>query len=148
MLLTVIRRHGPAERASHLLLTLHSGLGRSVHRITATDDASLVAVHDLNGVAVVHVDDTVLPAPIARALEGWIAEMFSRNVGSACRSNTSACSNSSGNINASALRNQHKQSRRLLFFQELVVAVEMRYATAGTRQTGFTRRLLRVSHRF
>jgi hypothetical protein len=84
MLFTVVRRHGPAERAAHLLWTLHSGLSKAVQRTADDDAASLVSVHEVDGVRVVNVDDTVLPAPIARALEGWIAEMIAQNVGRGC----------------------------------------------------------------
>ena len=119
MLMTVVQRHGPAERASHLLFTLHSGITSAIQRILASDAAALVAILDENGVAQVHVDDTVVPPPIARALEGWIQEMIERDIATnattaSCRSNASACSN------------VQQHPRRLLFFQELVLAVEMR----------------------
>jgi hypothetical protein len=120
MLFTVVRRHGPAERAAHLLWTLHSGLSKAVQRMADDDAASLVSVHEVDGVRVVNVDDTVLPAPIARALEGWIAEMIAQNVRGAC--NGSACRNVSHVSNVS----ENSHNRRLLFFQELVMAVEMR----------------------
>lgn len=125
MLLTVVRRHGPAERAAHMFLTLHSGLGKAVQRMTDADAASLVAVHQVDGAAVVNVDDTVLPAPIARALEGWIAEMIAQNNARAC--NQSACKNfSDSNTSLQTPQTPHTHNRRLLFFQELVMAIEMR----------------------
>ena len=110
--MTVVRRHGPAERASHLLFTMHSGITSAVQRIVTSDAAALIAIQNENGVDEVHVDDTVLPPPVARALEGWIEEMIARDAGS-CGGNGSACSGP-------------KHTRRLLFFQELVLAVEMR----------------------
>jgi hypothetical protein len=121
MLFTVVRRHGPAERAAHLFLTLHGGLSKAVQRITDTDASALVDVHEADGVRVVNVDDTVLPAPIARALETWISEMIAQNDRRTCNGNKSACKNSS-NI---SIQPRHTHNRRLLFFQELVMAVEM-----------------------
>jgi len=126
ILLTVVRSHGTAsaERAAHLLLTLHSVLSKSVHHIADVDAVSLVVVHKVDSVNVVNVDDTVFPSPIARVLEGWIAEMISQNVAqnvvSGC--NKSVCKKFSD----SDLLTQHTQNRRLLFFQELVASVEMR----------------------
>jgi hypothetical protein len=122
MLLTVVRRHGPAERAAHLFMTLHSGLSKAVQRITDTDASALVDVHEADGVRVVNVDDTVLPAPIARALETWISEMIAQNELRACNNNESACKN----VSSTSIQPQHTHSRRLLFFQELVMAIEMR----------------------
>ena len=89
--MTVVRRHGPAERASHLLFTMHSGITSAVQRIVTSDAAALIAIQNENGVDEVHVDDTVLPPPVARALEGWIEEMIARDAAS-CGGNGSACS--------------------------------------------------------
>jgi len=143
MMLTVMSRHGPSESLSHLLSTLHLGLTSDVQRIAAADAVSLVVIDNTDGTSIVHVDDTVLPVPIARVLEGWIAEMIARNVESvetveaSCSSNESACNTSSvrsnrdrsharDSRNASTSREQHTYTRHLLFFQELVMAVEMR----------------------
>jgi hypothetical protein len=122
MLFTVVRRHGPAERAAHMFMTLHSGLSKAVQRITDTDASALVDVHEADGVRVVNVDDTVLPAPIARALETWISEMIAQNELRACNNNESACKN----VSNTSIQPRHTHNRRLLFFQELVMAIEMR----------------------
>jgi hypothetical protein len=125
ILFTVVRRHGSAERAAHLFLTLHSGLNKAVQCITDTDTASLVTVHEVHGAAVVNVDDTVLPVPIERALEGFIAEMISQKFRRGC--NKSQCKNfSDSDLLTQQAKTQHTQNRRLLFFQELVMAIEMR----------------------
>lgn len=106
MLLTVARRHGPAERALHLFQTLLAGLTTTLQRIVASDASALVSIEHINGSAVVHVDDNTLPPPVARALESWVAEMLENNTcsGDTCR----------------------RPGRRLLFFRELVMAVEQR----------------------
>ena len=140
MLATVARRHGPAERALQLLLSLHGGLAGAVQRIAAVDAASIVTIENTAGVVLVHVDDTVLPPPVARALEAWVAEVLHRQERSSCSANASACS--------ALPRTSHPQSslpqslpqspqslpqstrsshpRSLLLFQELVMAVESR----------------------
>ena len=123
MLLTVLRRHGPTERVSQLLITLHTGLSNVVQRMSDKEAASLVSVHTVQGTTIVQVDDTVLPAPIARALEAWISEMIAQNVSSACNETTCTTNSSFNNFKVS---NKHTPNRRLLFFQELVMAVERR----------------------
>jgi len=85
--------------------------------------ASLVSVHTVQGTTIVQVDDTVLPAPIARALEAWISEMIAQNVSNACNETTCTTNSIFNNFKVS---NQHTPNRRLLFFQELVMAVESR----------------------
>jgi hypothetical protein len=125
MLLTVLRRHGPTERVSQLLITLHTGLSNVVQQMSDKEAASLVSVHTVQGTTIVQVDDTVLPTPIARALEAWISEMIAQNISSACNEITcNKATNSSFYYFKES--KQHAPNRRLLFFQELVMAVERR----------------------
>jgi hypothetical protein len=104
-MLTVASRHGPAERAVHLFKTLHYGLTTAIPRIVASDATTLVRIEKINGSAVVHVDD-ILPPPIAHALSSWVSEMLTEDTcgASTCR----------------------PPGRKLLYFRELVMAVEKR----------------------
>jgi len=128
MLLTVLRRHGPTEKMSQLFLTLHTGLAKAVQRLSDKDAASVVSVHTIQGATIVQVDDTVFPAVIARALEAWILEMITQNITRAPQAsgvcNETTCSNFT-NLN-SDLTISKQPNRRLLLFQELVMAIETR----------------------
>lgn len=141
MLATILRRHGLTQRLFEFVQTMHGGLGGVVARILAADSASLVVVQHIDGNVLVQVDDTIVPAPIARALEEWVAEVLRHeadtwkitrkndttqtNVGmNACLNDSQcACQNTS---TCGIVRRPPHPSRRLLFFQELVMAVESR----------------------
>jgi hypothetical protein len=126
MISVVLRRHGPGSRFLQLFGLLHSGMHTAAARIAAASADGLVEVERGPGAIVVRVDDSVLPAPVARALEAWITEAIRHDearAGSAgAAGNASATSNASAAGNASAA----PPSRRLLLFQELVLAVEER----------------------
>lgn len=126
---TVLRRHGPGDRVMKILASLHAGIHRTAGRITAANAAGLVAVERTAGAVVVRVDDTVLPPTVARALEAWVAEAIRHDEarGEARAGNASA--------NASAAASGHGRPRRLLLFQELVLAVEERVRD-GWEQAG------------
>ena len=83
---------------------------------------------------VVHVNNTVLPPPVPRELEGWIVEMFAYNVGTSCDRNTSVYSNLSGNSNISVSREQQMHSSCLLFFQELVMVIVMQVSNCWDKE--------------
>ena len=104
-MLTVASHHGPAERAVHLFQTLHYGLTTAIPRIVASDATTLVRIEKINGSAVVHVND-ILPPPLAHALSSWVSEMLTEDT---CGALT--C---------------HPPGSKLLYFRELVMAVEKR----------------------
>lgn len=118
MLITVFTRHGPAERAVHLLQTLQSGVMRAVESIVAADASALVTIAQVNGTTVVHVDEEILPPAIASALAAWVSEMLLHDANA--RSDDAAT-----NTTCSAGTCKHN-ARRLLFFRELILAVETR----------------------
>jgi hypothetical protein len=115
MVMTILRRHGPSERALTLLSTLQTTLGKTVKRIAEIADSEaslLVNVHKENGNIIVNVNDQLLPSTIAKALESWIYEMI--------------VANSSQILPEQTSDQPKQQSRRLLSFQELAIAVESR----------------------
>jgi hypothetical protein len=119
MLVTVLRRHGPSEKVLTLLSTLQSALGKTVKRIAEIADSEaplLVNVHKENGSVIVNVNDQLLPSSIAKALESWIYEMIVANSSQILPEQTSEQTSD---------QPKH-QSRRLLSFQELAIAIESR----------------------
>jgi hypothetical protein len=143
MLAAVLSRHGPVERSLKLLTSLHAGIHTAAARITAAHAAGLVTVERGAGAVVVRVDDTVLPAPVARALEAWVAEAIRHDEAGANASlaganasragaNASLTGANASRAGANASRAGANASRagshprRLLLFQELVLAVEER----------------------
>ena len=119
VLATILRRHGPVDRLLKLLASLHAGIHTAAGRITAANAAGLVAVERGPGSIVVRVDDTVLPPSVARALEAWIAEAIGHDEAGANASRVRASASRAGNASRAP-------ARRLLLFQELVLAVEER----------------------
>jgi len=126
---TVLRRHGPLHRFNKLFDSLHLGVRTAAGRISAANAAGLVTVERGADSVVVHVDDTVIPPPVARALEAWVSEVVlqsePRAAGNAGAKARDAKPNASHHE-----RSQHTSGdshpRRLLLFQELVLAVEER----------------------
>lgn len=126
ILATVLRRHGPADRLLKLLASLHAGIHTAAGRITAANAAGLVAVERGAGSVVVRVDDTVLPPSVARALEAWVAEAIRHDEARATAGHAGANA-SHARVNTSRIeRPRNAAARRLLLFQELVLAVEER----------------------
>ena len=144
MLLTIIQRHGPGERASLLFLTLHQGLSRSVRDIQTLegfkDSFSLVSIQRSNGTDrthVVHIDDKILPPALARTLELFIHQILSNEgvsnegvsnegVSNEGEQKSQELEEGTSTLKTEDISTNTTVSRQLLFFQELVLAVEKR----------------------
>jgi hypothetical protein len=127
LLRSVLGRHGPLRHAADLLAALHRQLAEIAQAARRSGNSTqLVFVERRGGALLVSVDDTVLPPHVARALEHWIHEMLQGrgNASAGANAGGSAGANAGGSAGANA--GGLAPGRRLLFFRELVLAVERR----------------------
>lgn len=117
LLSSVLRRHGPLRHAADVVAALHRQLA-DIALVAHRNSSQLVVVERREGALVVSVDDTVVPSHVARALEHWVHEMLQGR-----ENEQQHAAPGSGNSSAQPAR---PPARRLLFFQELVLAVERR----------------------
>jgi len=109
LLASVLRRHGPFSDAVAVFAALHLQLANFA-LLASKNSTQIVFVEHRKDAVLVSVDDSVLPPPIARALEHFLMEMLQAR---ATRLET-------GTANYSSVSTR----RRLLFLQELVISVE------------------------
>jgi hypothetical protein len=127
LLSSLLRRHGPLRHAAELLAALRVQLA-AVARAQQSNATQLVVVEQREGSLRVSVDDTLLPAHVARALEHWIQEMLGGRAGASANASGASANASGVRANGSETRANGSRAvsprRRLLFLQELVLAVE------------------------
>jgi hypothetical protein len=145
LLRSVLGRHGPLRHAAELLAALRRQLADIAQAARRSGNSTqLVFVERRGGALLVSVDDTALPPHVARALEHWLHEMLrgrgdagstaGGNAGATAGGNAGATAGGNagatagGNAGATAGGNLSARApgRRLLFFRELVLAVERR----------------------